>query len=97
MLFGFVAETVASSHASIITVESRPGIQQSYLFLARKNSPANVILFAGGHGRLQLRIDKGQPVLKWGNNNFLVRSRELFYQQGFNVAVIDGMPVISGR
>jgi pimeloyl-ACP methyl ester carboxylesterase len=45
-----------------------------------------VLLLAGGHGGLRL-FDNGTP--RWGDNNFLVRSRALFAEQGLAVAVLD--------
>ena len=47
---------------------------------------AVVVLFAGGHGALNLRNDGG---FGWGAGNFLVRSRGLFQEQGIITVVID--------
>jgi pimeloyl-ACP methyl ester carboxylesterase len=47
---------------------------------------AAVVLLAGGHGGLQM-FRNGS--LRWGENNFLVRSRDLFVQQGLAVALVD--------
>jgi len=44
-----------------------------------------VILFAGGHGNLDLSGTN----MAWGKGNFLVRTREDFLHQGFMVAVVD--------
>ena len=50
-------------------------------------SPAAVVvLFAGGHGALNIQSN-GQ--ISWGRGNFLVRSRKLFRKQGNVTAVID--------
>jgi predicted alpha/beta hydrolase len=43
-------------------------------------------LLAGGHGGLQLSANGS---LGWGKGNFLVRSRQLFADQGLMVAVVD--------
>ena len=57
------------------------------LLVGIPNSPvAVVVLFAGGHGALNIR-DDGQ--FGWGRGNFLVRSRKLFQEQGITTVVID--------
>jgi dienelactone hydrolase len=47
---------------------------------------AAVILLAGGHGGLQI-FPGGS--FKWGETNFLVRSRQMFADKGLTVAVLD--------
>jgi pimeloyl-ACP methyl ester carboxylesterase len=47
---------------------------------------AAVILFPGGHGGLQV-FPNGS--MKWGEGNFLVRTRQLFADAGLAVAVVD--------
>jgi alpha/beta superfamily hydrolase len=47
---------------------------------------AAVILFAGGHGGLQI---SSTGDFKWGEGNFLVRSRRLFASNGLMVIVVD--------
>ena len=70
----------------MVKVDSRPGIRQGFIHIMPPGEPvASVILFAGGHG--ELKISGG--TITWGNTNFLVRSRDKFAQQGFQVAVID--------
>lgn len=62
-----------------------PNGAQGFLFDAPDRPVASVILFAGGHGWLQLDgTDIG-----WGRSNFLVRTRDMFVSQGFQVAVVD--------
>ena len=45
-----------------------------------------MILFAGGHGGLQI---SSSGSFKWGAGNFLVRTRQLFADQGLMVVVVD--------
>jgi len=45
-----------------------------------------VILFAGGHGALGL---KSASAMRWGEGNFLVRSRDEFSAHNLMVAVVD--------
>ena len=70
----------------VVDVPSRPGVVQRLLVLSPDSPKAAVVLFAGGHGGLQIGPD-GR--LGWGGGNFLVRSRGLFASHGLLVAVID--------
>jgi predicted alpha/beta-hydrolase family hydrolase len=54
--------------------------------LSPHDPKAAVILFAGGHGGLQI-FPNGS--FKWGEGNFVVRTRQLFADQGLLVVVID--------
>jgi dienelactone hydrolase len=82
---------VASSHGHaqsprVVDVASRPGVTQRLLLLPADNARAVVMLFAGGHGGVQLGADGTMRELR---GNFLIRSRELFTAQGLAVAVVD--------
>ena len=81
--------TASTSHAiqeELQTIATRPGVTQPFLLIRPDRRPvASVILFAGGHGRLAL----SQRGIGWGRQNFLVRTRGLFAEQGFLVAVAD--------
>lgn len=69
-----------------IKLKSREGVTQKYLWMPTPKARASVILFAGGNGKLDLSNDGN---IKSRRNNFLVRSRQLFINQKFNVALID--------
>jgi hypothetical protein len=63
------------------TIPTRPGVTQAFLLLQPADRPvASVILFAGGHGRLNLTPGD----IGWGRGNFLVRTRRMFAEQGIN-------------
>jgi len=68
-----------------VEVSARDGVTQPFLWMGHDKPSATVILFAGGKGKIKLKRDGS--IGKSGN--FLVRSRDLFYQQGLNVAVVD--------
>src|SRR5262245_62718022 len=94
----FVATATAAER--VVDVPSRAGVTQRFLVVAPEGTPrAAVVLFAGGHGGLQLAGDRA---FGWGKGNFLVRSRELFAAHGLLVAVIDApsdrqsQPFLSG-
>jgi dienelactone hydrolase len=76
----------ARSQDKVVDIPTRSGVSQRFLLISTAEPKATVILFAGGHGGLQLN-DAGNA--RWGNNNFLVRSARLFAAQGLTVAVID--------
>ena len=70
----------------VVDIPTRPGVSQRMVVLSPQSPKAAVILFAGGHGGLQI-FPNGS--FKWGEDNFLVRTRQLFADQGFLVTVVD--------
>lgn len=76
----------AQTLPKVIDIPTRPGVTQRFLFMSPEAPKAAAILYAGGHGGLQ--IDK-YGTFGWGENNFLVRTRLLFVNDGIAVAVID--------
>lgn len=85
----FLLSSLAANAEEIITLKTRPGVEQTFM-LSRPHLPAaSVILFAGGKGTLNLSSSSGSPSINWGKNNFLVRSRDMFSKNGFIVSVID--------
>ncbi|MHA3904701.1 alpha/beta hydrolase [Castellaniella sp. WN] len=92
ILFFMALLVAAHAHAQaqivqkVVDIPTRPGITQRLLVLSPPEPKAAVILFPGGHGGLQLSAN---GAMKWGENNFLVRTRRMFADQGLLVAVID--------
>ena len=82
---GFTA-SVQAQITRVVDVPSRPGVTQRLLVITPEQPKAAVILFAGGDGGLTLEADGRIPNL---SGNFLVRSRQLFVEQGFTTAIID--------
>lgn len=81
---------LAQVHAQeIVTLPTREGVSQSYLLLqpGNKSPHAVAVLFPGGGGNIRLRLENG--AIRFGPNNFLARSRELFVRHGVAAAVID--------
>jgi len=72
--------------AEVVDIPTRPGVTQRFLYLAPDKPRAAVVLLPGGHGGLQI-FPNGS--LRWGEGNFLVRTRGLFVQQGLAVVVVD--------
>ncbi|AXS81336.1 alpha/beta hydrolase [Dechloromonas sp. HYN0024] len=83
----------------VVDIPTRPGVTQRLLVLAPPSPKAAVILFAGGHGGLQIGTDGS---FGWGKGNFLIRSRQLFVDQGLLTVIIDApsdrlsFPYLSG-
>lgn len=81
-----------SSHAQaeikqkVVDIPTRPGVTQRMLLLTPGEPKATAILFAGGHGGLQIASDGS---IKWGAGNFVVRTREKLAERGILVAVLD--------
>jgi dienelactone hydrolase len=85
-LLAGAAQAYAQVTQQVVDIPTRPGVSQRMLVLAPKEPKAAVILFAGGHGGLQI-FPNGS--FGWGEGNFLVRTRQLFADQGLLTAVID--------
>jgi dienelactone hydrolase len=75
-----------SQSAQVVDIPTREGVTQRLIVLSPQEPKAAVVLFPGGHGGLQV-FPNG--TMKWGTGNFLVRTRQLFADQGLLVAVID--------
>lgn len=96
-VFGFIAPIAPGSlaHAAadntppaekVVDIPTRPGVTQRMLVLSPAKPKAAVVMFAGGHGGLQIAANGD---LGWGRGNFLVRTRQLFAEQGLMVVVVD--------
>jgi dienelactone hydrolase len=70
----------------VIDIPTRPGVTQRMVVIEPEKPKAAVVLFAGGHGGLQ--IDSNGD-FRWGEKNFLVRTRQLFSSNGLMVIVVD--------
>ena len=80
--------SVARSQQEIVTLQTRPGVTQSYFLTSiPKDLGAAAILFSGSGGLIQLRSENGQP--KFNQGNFLVRSRAEFVKRGVVAAIFD--------
>ncbi|MGB6053803.1 MAG: alpha/beta hydrolase [Burkholderiaceae bacterium] len=70
----------------VVDIPTRPGITQRMVLLSPPQPRAAVVLLPGGHGGLQIFANGS---MKWGEGNFLVRTRQLFAAQGLAIAVVD--------
>jgi hypothetical protein len=72
----------------IVTLPTRSGVTQAFFVASLPQSPrAIAVLFPGSGGLIRLREENGQ--IKFGQNNFLVRSRGEFVQRGVVTTIID--------
>ncbi|MEJ8824174.1 hypothetical protein WKW80_19415 [Variovorax humicola] len=87
VLIAFGASQVhAQTTQKVVDIPTRPWVTQRMLVLSPPTARAAVILMAGGHGGLQI-FPNGS--FNRGAENFLVRTRQLFADQGLMVAVVD--------
>lgn len=88
MLLLALATTLAQAQVAetVVDIPTRPGITERAVVLAPQAPKATVILFAGGHGGLQIGSIGS---FGWGESNFLVRTRQLFAEQGLLTIVVD--------
>lgn len=85
-LAGLAATAVRAQSKEVIDLPTRPDVTQRVLLVAPAAPQAVALLFAGGHGGLGLYPNGS---MRWGDNNFVVRTRELFVERGLAVAVVD--------
>jgi pimeloyl-ACP methyl ester carboxylesterase len=71
---------------NVINLPTRDGVTNRAFSLTPPNPKATFILMVGGHGGLQMY--PGGSV-KWGEGNFLARSKQLFADQGAAVLLVD--------
>jgi len=81
LLAAFAACAAAADR--LVFVDTRPGVRVGYWLMERPGATVTVMLLPGGEGGIG--AVKGEAPR---SKNFLVRSRDLFALQGFNVAVI---------
>ena len=86
LLLLITASSAWAQSPQVVDVPSRPGVTQRILVITPDKPKAAVILFAGGDGGLTLEADGRIPKL---SGNFLVRTRQLFVEQGLTAVVID--------
>ena len=84
ILTNFIVLPSYAQDEQYVSIETRPGVSQAFMLIAPAKPVASLILFAGGSGL----IGASPTGMRW-KNNFMVRTRGLFAQQGFIVATVD--------
>ena len=82
-----ISQTCSAQVTSkVVDLPTRQGVSQRLLLTTPERPLAVAVLFAGGHGGLQI-FDGGS--LRWGDGNFLVRIRTQLADHGIVTALID--------
>ena len=76
------ALTASASDGSLLEIPTRPGVTVPVYLMKRGDAVATVVLLPGGNGGIGM--SGGVPT----SRDFLVRNRERFLEQRFNVAVV---------
>ena len=76
----------AENTIKVVDIPTRSGVSERILVLTPPVVKATVVLFAGGHGGIQLSSD---GAFGWGEGNFLIRTRELFAKEDLMVVIVD--------
>lgn len=88
IFFATLAIAVSTAHgADIVTLESRPGVKQSFLVESPVKPQAIALLFPGSGGRIGLRADESET--KFNENAFFIRNMHYFLERGIVPVVID--------
>src|SRR5262245_3219514 len=80
-----VCFAVQAQQSRVVDIPTRAGVTQRFLYVTPAKPRAAAVLFAGGNGDLQIESGGNLTKLK---GNFLVRSRDLFVENGIAVAVV---------
>lgn len=82
----FFLSACVTSNKKVVDIPTRQDVTQRMLIITPPDPKATFILFAGGHGGLQISKN---GIFNWGKGNFLIRSRQIFVNEGIQVVVID--------
>jgi hypothetical protein len=87
ILAGCAAAPVGAQE--IVTLPTRPGVTQSFFIanMGGRAPEALALLYVGGGGTINLRMEEGRP--KFGDRNFLPRSRREFIRNGVLPVILD--------
>lgn len=89
LLLAGVALAASASAQEIVTLATREGVTQSFFLagMGGKKPEAAALLFIGGGGDINLRMEGGVP--RFGAGNFLPRSRAEFIRNGIQPVIMD--------
>lgn len=82
--------TGASLPEELVTLDTRPGIEQPFGLMVPKKAKVAVLLFAGGNGKLKIKKIGDRAIkIRSKSSNFVVRTRHDYAEAGMAVATID--------
>jgi pimeloyl-ACP methyl ester carboxylesterase len=85
LLLAFTATPVFPAdrdNGTLIEIPTRPDVTVPVYFMKRSNAVATIALIPGGHGSFTVKKEGLE------SDDFLVKNRDQFARQGFNVAVV---------
>ena len=85
-VLALAAGFAAPASAELVKLQPRPGVELRIAIEGPRNAAAYALIFAGGHGKIQLD-ESGQPQGLRGN--FLVRARNHLTARGIGVVLVD--------
>jgi hypothetical protein len=73
----------------LVTLPTRPGVTQSFFIanMGARKAEAAALMLIGGGGNINLRVEGGQ--VRFGQGNFLPRSRREFIRNGVLPVILD--------
>lgn len=86
LLLAVAVPAVSAQSVQVVDVATRSGVTNRLLLVVPEQPRAVALLYAGGHGGLQIGAD---GAIGWGEGNFVVRARRLFAEQGVVAVVVD--------
>lgn len=89
LLFLLFSLMGCAGSGQLVKIEPAKGVTQGFILITPENPKASVILLPGGDGKLKLTGGESYTRIGRYQNNFLVRTREMFSEKGFQVAVMD--------
>lgn len=90
LLLAALLAGAAPLHAQeLVTLPTRPGVTLSFLIanMGKVQPRAAALLLIGGGGNIRLRLEEGQ--IRFGQQNFLPRSRREFIAEGILPVILD--------
>lgn len=85
-LLAACAAAAAAPAEQVLDLPTRAGVTNRVLVVAPAKPRAVALLYAGGHGGLQITQNGS---IGWGEGNFVVRTRRLYAEQDIVAAVVD--------
>ena len=81
----------------LLQIDTPRGAKLNAALIETPAPKAAVILFAGGHGALNLRAQGNGVAFAWGKRNFLIRTREQLAAHGLMIVSVDAPDDRQGR
>jgi hypothetical protein len=89
LLAGLLLLALPAHAREVVTLQTRPGVTLSFFIagMGAVTPQAAALMLIGGGGNIRLRMEEGQ--VKFGQQNFLPRSRREFIAEGILPVILD--------